>query len=193
LAFREAPHLIKLINKLRDDKPEFLPQVILIDGNGILHTNGFGLASHLGVLADIPTVGCGKTVFYVDGLSKDRVRKLCDDNLKKGGDYVELKGDSGRVWGAALRSNDKTTDPLIISVGHKISLDTALTLIKKCCTKYRIPEPIRRADLESRAVIRNKVNKMPIFFANKNDMEFFNKEDPTKNKGDDVDDDDADK
>jgi len=132
-------------------------------------------------------------VFYVDGLSKDRVRKLCDDNLKKGGDYVELKGDSGRVWGAALRSNDKTTDPLIISVGHKISLDTALTLIKKCCTKYRIPEPIRRADLESRAVIRNKVNKMPIFFANKNDMEFFNKEDPTKNKGDDVDDDDADK
>ena len=83
LAFREAPHLMKLINTLKDKKPEFIPQVILVDGNGILHQNGFGLASHLGVLADIPTIGCGKTVFYVDGISKDKVRALCDVNLKK--------------------------------------------------------------------------------------------------------------
>lgn len=69
LAFREAPHLMKLFQKLKDTKPQFMPQVILVDGNGVLHQNGFGLASHFGVLADIPTIGCGKTVFYVDGIS----------------------------------------------------------------------------------------------------------------------------
>jgi len=69
LAFREVPHLLHLIDRLRNTKPEFLPQVILVDGNGIFHQNGFGLASHLGVLANIPTIGCGKTVFYVDGIS----------------------------------------------------------------------------------------------------------------------------
>lgn len=68
LAFREAPHLLKLIEKLKKTKSQFIPQVILVDGNGILHQNGFGLASHLGVLANIPTIGCGKTVFYVDGI-----------------------------------------------------------------------------------------------------------------------------
>ncbi len=69
LAFREVPHLLHLIDRLRNTKPEFLPQVILVDGNGIFHQNGFGLASHLGVLANIPTIGCGKTVFFVDGIS----------------------------------------------------------------------------------------------------------------------------
>ena len=83
LAFREVPHLMKLINTLKEKRPEYIPQVILVDGNGILHQNGFGLASHLGVLADIPTIGCGKTVFNVDGMSKEKVRALCDANLKK--------------------------------------------------------------------------------------------------------------
>ena len=60
LAFREVNHLVDLINELKKNKPEYIPQVILVDGNGILHNNGFGLASHLGVLIDIPTIGCSK-------------------------------------------------------------------------------------------------------------------------------------
>ena len=115
LAFREVPHLLKLIDKLKATKPQFLPQVLLVDGNGILHQNGFGLASHLGVLADIPTIGCGKTVFFVDGISsvntlilphlimnQDKVKRLCEENLHKGGDFVKLEGDSKRVWGAVI-------------------------------------------------------------------------------------------
>ncbi len=70
LAFREAPHLIELINKLKNKSPEFYPQVIFFDGNGILHNNGCGLASHLGVLLDISTLGVSKTMFRVDGLTK---------------------------------------------------------------------------------------------------------------------------
>jgi deoxyinosine 3'endonuclease (endonuclease V) len=58
----------------------------LVDGNGILHTRGFGCASHIGVLMDIPSIGVGKTVFAVDGLSQLYVKDLCEENLKKGGD-----------------------------------------------------------------------------------------------------------
>ena len=84
LAFREAPHLLKLYETLKNsESKEFLPQLIMFDGNGILHTKGCGLASHIGVMLDIPTVGSSKTSFYVDGLTKDRVRKLCDDSFAK--------------------------------------------------------------------------------------------------------------
>lgn len=150
--------MIKLIDRLRNTKPEFLPQVILVDGNGIFHQNGFGLASHLGVLANIPTIGCGKTVFFVDGLSSDKVHQLCGQNLHKGGDSVTLVGKSGRIWGAALRSTDSSTDPVIVSVGHRISLDTALELVKSCC-KFRVPEPVRVADIESRVLVKDSIKK----------------------------------
>ena len=83
LAFREAPHLLRLYEKLKLSNKELLPQVIMFDGNGILHTKGCGLASHLGVMLDIPTIGASKTTFYVDGLTKDRVLSLCKDNFEK--------------------------------------------------------------------------------------------------------------
>lgn len=83
LAFREAPHLLKLYEKLQKSGKACLPQIIMLDGNGILHTRGCGLASHLGVLLDIPTIGASKTTFYVDGLTKDRVLKLCKENFEK--------------------------------------------------------------------------------------------------------------
>ena len=72
LAFREVKHFVKLIEKLKQNKKEYIPQVILVDGNGILHIKGFGLASHLGVLCDIPTIGCSKTVFALDGITKKK-------------------------------------------------------------------------------------------------------------------------
>jgi len=73
--------------------------------------------------------------------------------LEKGGDVYELKGKSGKVWGAALKSTDKSTNPIIISVGHRISLNTALEIIVNCC-KTKIPEPIRQADLRSREKVK---------------------------------------
>jgi deoxyinosine 3'endonuclease (endonuclease V) len=83
LAFREAPHLLRLIEKLKISGKEYQPQLIMFDGNGILHTKGCGLASHMGVLLDLPTIGASKTSFYVDGLTKDRVRKLCEESFEK--------------------------------------------------------------------------------------------------------------
>ena len=150
LAFREVPHLLQLLERNR--LSQFVPDVILLDGNGILHTKACGLASHFGVLSDIPSVGCGKTVFAVDGINKSNVRALAA-TLQQGGDSVNLVGTSGRIWGAALKSCDNTTDPVIVSVGHRISLPTAVDLVKRTCV-FRVPEPIRQADKLSRASLR---------------------------------------
>lgn len=161
LAFREVDHLLKLIDEVKINVPELTPQLILIDGNGILHSNRFGLACHLGVLANIPTIGCGKTVFSVDGINKFSVRDM-SKNLYKGGDFLYLKGKSENIWGAALRCTDISSDPIIVNIGHRISLDTAINLVIKCCI-YRVPEPIRIADKKSRMIIREYERAKQIF------------------------------
>ena len=163
LAFREVNHLVDLVNDLKKNAPEFLPQVILVDGNGLLHVKGFGIACHLGVLVDIPTIGCSKNVFNVDGISKKKVKELAKKNLIKGGDSVELIGDSGTLWGYAFKSNDEVVNPMIISCGHKISNETALKIVKKSIV-HRVPQPIRFSDKVSRRLIENYevyINKNP--------------------------------
>ena len=163
LAFREVNHLVDLINDLKKNEPQFTPQVILVDGNGILHVRGFGLACHLGVLVDIPTIGCSKNVFNVDGINKKKVRELSKKSLIKGGDAVALIGDSCTHYGYAFKSNDEVINPMIISAGHKLSNDTALKIVKKSIV-HRVPQPIRISDKISRRLIENYevfINKNP--------------------------------
>ena len=152
LAFREVKHLIKLFEDLKTNAPQFLPQVILLDGNGILHSKGFGVACHFGVLADIATIGCSKSVFSVDGITKDRVKEMTKEKLKKKGDSFKLIGYSGRHWGYALKSSEEDEEPLIISMGNKITNETSLKIVKKMCKK-RIPEPIKLADKITRRLV----------------------------------------
>lgn len=125
----------------------------LVDGNGVLHPQGFGLASHFGVLEDIATVGVGKTFLHVDGLTKPYVRDLMAKVHKENQKCVKLVGQSGSVWGAALCTTGCVKNPIYVSVGHKLSLDSCIA-IAKACSQYRVPEPIRQADLRSRQVIR---------------------------------------
>ncbi len=67
---------------------------------------------------------------------------------------INLVGTSGKIWGAALRSTTDSKNPIIISVGHRITLDTAIKVVKACIHKFRIPEPIRCADLKSRTLVK---------------------------------------
>ncbi|XP_060700456.1 endonuclease V-like isoform X4 [Hemiscyllium ocellatum] len=120
LAFRETPFLEEALRRLQHKDPSLLPQVIFADGNGILHHREFGVACHLGVLTDLPCVGVAKNLLHVSGLEEK-------DSLKE----------------KALKSCEKSTKPIYVSVGHRISLDTALRLTHSCC-KYRVPEPIRQ-------------------------------------------------
>ncbi|XP_060700453.1 endonuclease V-like isoform X1 [Hemiscyllium ocellatum] len=143
LAFRETPFLEEALRRLQHKDPSLLPQVIFADGNGILHHREFGVACHLGVLTDLPCVGVAKNLLHVSGLEeKDSLKEKAKD-LQKEGNAFSLIGSSGKVLGMALKSCEKSTKPIYVSVGHRISLDTALRLTHSCC-KYRVPEPIRQ-------------------------------------------------
>uniref|UniRef100_G1U2V2 Endonuclease V n=1 Tax=Oryctolagus cuniculus TaxID=9986 RepID=G1U2V2_RABIT len=120
LAFREAPFLVDAVQRLREKQPDLMPQVLLVDGNGVLHHQGFGVACHLGVLTDLPCIGVAKKLLQVDGLEKDAAHKE-----------------------QALRSHDRSTKPVYVSVGHKVSLETAVRLTRHCC-RFRVPEPVRQ-------------------------------------------------
>nr|XP_048285293.1 endonuclease V isoform X6 [Myodes glareolus] len=153
LAFREVPFLVKLVQWLQEKEPDFMPQVLLVDGNGVLHQRGFGVACHLGVLTDLPCIGVAKKLLQVDGLENNSVHKEKIVLLQAGGDTFPLMGNSGTVLGMALKSHDHSTKPLYVSVGHRISLEVAVRLTH-CCCRFRIPEPIRQADIRSREYIR---------------------------------------
>jgi deoxyribonuclease V len=128
LSFRELPHIIRSIRELN-----ILPDVIICDGQGIAHPRGMGIASHLGVLMDIPTIGCAKTRLI--GEFKEPARRK--------GSYSLLKY-RGKIVGAVLRSRESVR-PIFVSPGHMITLQESIEIVIRCCTRYRLPEPIRSA------------------------------------------------
>ncbi|UCE38057.1 MAG: endonuclease V [Thermoplasmata archaeon] len=128
LAFRELPLIEKLLKKYKQG-----PSVLLIDGNGVLHPYGMGIASHVGVKLDIPTIGVAKKLLC--GEQKD-------DKILPG-EYSEVEYE-GNLVGYAYRSSPRTKKPIYISPGHMVSFETSLEVIKNFC-KYKLPEPIRSA------------------------------------------------
>lgn len=129
LSFREVPALLKAWEQLTTQ-----PDLLLCDGQGYAHPRRFGLACHLGVLLDRPAIGVAKSRF---------IGTHSEPGLEKG-DWVPLI-DRGEVIGAVVRSRPHTK-PLYISVGHQISLETAIAYVLQCTPKYRLPETTRQAD-----------------------------------------------
>jgi deoxyribonuclease V len=130
LSFREAPSLLEAWEKLRTK-----PDVLMFDGQGIAHPRRFGIACHVGVLLDWPTIGCAKSILV--------------------GKYGELKPeagsqtpliDKGEQVGVALRTKNKVA-PVYVSPGHLIDLDSAVDLVLRATSKYRLPETTRQAHL----------------------------------------------
>lgn len=153
LGFREVPFICHMFDYLRNTNPHLLPQVIMVDGNGTLHPREFGSACHLGVSEGIACIGVAKKLFQVDGLEKDENHQKKIEGLLSGGDTFPLQGNSGKILGMALRSCNSTKNPIYVSQGHKISLESAVTLVHRCC-KHRVPEPVRLADINSREYLR---------------------------------------
>lgn len=148
LAFREVAHLKKLLLRCKSEKPDVYPQVVITDGNGILHPNECGLACHLGVLLDLPTIGSGKTFFDKDGFNKGDIFEIKNSRiLKKPGDHVTLRGNSGRVWAAVYLSGKGSSEMVFVSIGHKITLASAVKVMNYCCA-YKIPEPVKKMSLK---------------------------------------------
>jgi deoxyribonuclease V len=130
LSFREGPVLVQALAKLRR-----IPDLLMIDGQGVAHPRRFGIASHMGVLCDLPTIGCAKS-------------RLCGEFEEPGprrGDWSPLR-DGRETIGAVLRTRDHCR-PLFVSVGHQVGLATAIRMVLVCGGAYRIPIPTREADL----------------------------------------------
>lgn len=137
LAFREIDPMLELyettMEEMKEKVPAFKIDCLFIDANGILHPRECGLATHLGVLLDIPTVGCAKTLFSIDGINKVTVLQDMKNEFQQLGDKVEhrmLVGNSGKIWGAAVKNTPNSFVPLIVSVGHKVSIERAVELVK---------------------------------------------------------------
>jgi len=128
LSFREGAVIIDALRQLKH-----APDVFIVDGQGIAHPRHIGIASHIGLWIDVPTVGCGKT----------RLTGTHEPVPPEKGAWSPLMH-HGEVIGAALRTRDNVA-PVYISVGHRATLDTARELVMRCVTRYRLPEPIRAA------------------------------------------------
>lgn len=129
LSFREIPAILDALSTIST-----VPDLILCDGQGIAHPRRFGIACHLGVLIDIPTIGAAKSLL---------VGKH-EEVAPERGSWQPLKHRSETI-GAVLRSRT-ATKPLYISSGHRVSLPTAIDYVLRCTPKYRLPETTRIAD-----------------------------------------------
>jgi deoxyinosine 3'endonuclease (endonuclease V) len=152
LAFREAPMLLKLLDEVKHNYPEFVPQVILMDGNGVWHPRGCGVASHFAVLTGIPCIGISKNVLYVDGVTRDSIKELMTQHAPKKGDYCKVIGGSGKELGYAYNVTGSIIKATYVSAGSYTTLDTAMKLVQHT-SKYRINESVRQADLLSRMLV----------------------------------------
>lgn len=128
LSFREAPGFLAVLARLCE-----LPDVLIIDGHGLAHPRRFGIAAHLGVLLDVPTIGCAKS-------------RLIGQHGPLGeepGSTAELVVND-EVVGLAVRTRH-LVKPVYISIGHRVDLSSALQIVLACGRGYRLPEPTRLA------------------------------------------------
>ena len=129
LSFREVPAVLDALEKISP-----MPDLILCDGQGIAHPRRFGLACHLGVLTGIATIGVAKNRF---------IGEHSEVGLDRGS-WQPLQ-DGGQTVGAALRTQTGVK-PIYVSIGHKVSLISAIEYVLRCALKYRLPETTRLAD-----------------------------------------------
>lgn len=128
LSFREAPAALAALEQLANP-----PDLLLYDGQGIAHPRRFGIASHVGVLTGIPSIGVAKT----------RLTGRHSEPPSVKGAWVPLE-DDGEVIGAVLRTR-AGVKPVYVSIGHRVSLETAIAWVMACVTRYRLPETTRHA------------------------------------------------
>ncbi len=139
LSFREAPVVLDALRRLKTT-----PDVLLVDGHGLAHPRRMGIATHVGLHIDVPTIGVGKS----------RLTGAHDEPGRRFGQWEPLTDDGARI-GAVLRTRDDVK-PVYVSVGNRIGLLPAVRIVLSTVRRYRIPEPIRHADRRSRARARGR-------------------------------------
>lgn len=157
LGFREVAHYIDV---LRDVPEQYQPDIIMVDGNGQLHPRRCGSASHLGVTADRPVIGVAKSLHMIENkagrLDEHEVRERFHEHFAHAGAVMPLMS-GAEVLGAAVNTGAK--NPVYVSVGNHISLDTAVNVVVRLSRGgnqrlFMNPEPVRQADQITRAALR---------------------------------------
>ena len=128
LSFREAPGVLAALARLAS-----LPDVLIVDGHGLAHPRRFGIAAHVGVLLNLPTIGCAKSVLVGE-------HALLSETQGSTAELVE----AGEVIGLAVRTRAQVK-PVYVSIGHRVDLPSAARLVLACGKGYRLPEPSRLA------------------------------------------------
>lgn len=141
LTFREGPSLLEAFVKIKNE-----PDIILFDGQGIAHPRRMGIATHLGLFLDKPTIGCAKS----------RLSGKYTSVGEEKGDYALLK-EGEEVLGAVLRTRRKVK-PIFISPGYKIDLSNSIEIVLKCTEKYKLPIPVREAHIFVNQIRNNLIN-----------------------------------
>ncbi len=131
LSFREGPLFLETFKKLKSR-----PDLLIFDGQGIAHPRRLGIASHMGVLLDIPAIGCAKSRLY----------GTFDDPAGRAGSRSYLYDTDGTIIGVVLRTRDNVR-PVFVSPGHRVGIDESAGIIMNCVRNYRIPLPTRIADI----------------------------------------------
>ena len=129
LSFREGPILLAALQRLRVQ-----PDVILVDGHGLAHPRRFGIACHLGLLLDCPTIGCAKSILVGEA----------GEPGAKAGSTASLT-DKGEKVGVVLRTRDNVK-PIYVTIGNRVSLPSAVRIVRQCLDGFRLPKPTREAD-----------------------------------------------
>jgi len=171
LGAKEASMMSSLINQVHSQKGEFddfslewLPQVILIDGNGLLHSRRFGSACYIHKLCNIPTIGVAKNLLHVEGITPKPTdlsfKEKCRTELSNFGDHFIYKDEKQQLEIVAVTKSSKQkgpcTKPIFISLGGGVvGLKLAVEIVLKTCIS-KIPQPIRIADLQGRNWLKSK-------------------------------------
>ncbi|EEB07687.1 DNA repair endonuclease [Schizosaccharomyces japonicus yFS275] len=164
LSFREAKWYRTLLNSIPQDVPQ--PEVIIVDGNGRLHPVLFGLACHIGVMTNKPTIGVAKNYFCAPSLNEDLKahRVHIQQHLSTMGPQHPMPlralpeiGYGDKPIGMAVWTSPHATRPVYVSIGHKISLPAAVAVVTLCSGIHsRVPEPVRLADIYAKEVIAKR-------------------------------------
>lgn len=138
-AFSAGPAILSALKKMeRSD-------LIIFPGRGIVHPRGLGLASHLGVLLDLPTIACSRTPLWRD----------IPEILSKKGAHELIKGENEVPVGAVVRTREGAK-PVFVTPGHKISVQSAVKIVLECSPRFRIPEPLRQAHIQAERIGKDK-------------------------------------
>lgn len=162
LGLRESRPMVNIVQQQRQKYPIFNPDVLLVDGNGILHKHLFGLACHVGVHLDLPTVGVAKKMYFSMTYSAPQpvIEDIIAKGLKEHGDRYTVQR-YGKSLAAILLTNVAFKgQPVYVSQGHGIGLETAVSIVRRCVLPgRRLPEPVFQADLYGRQNVA-KINPL---------------------------------